>query len=161
MSPDPTWLKHTSDLQKIRPGYFLTRPEEIFFDLKGNKLKNLTFLGEIFQIQTKTIDGWLNPTQAAKFWPGPITTDHPLYYLFISLLALVSNNKLRPELFVFQDSFHGWKLNHKSPTMDFSFRFFAKTLVLISKIFTWRKLLIRNLVWLFRWGCWTNMFRYV
>jgi len=31
-----------------------------FFDPKGKKLKNLTFLGEIFQIQiqTQTIDGW-------------------------------------------------------------------------------------------------------
>jgi len=35
----------------------MTQPEEIFFDPKGKKLKNLTFLGEIFQIQTQTING--------------------------------------------------------------------------------------------------------
>jgi len=34
-----------------------TQPEVIFFDPKGKKLKNLTFLGEIFQIQTQTISG--------------------------------------------------------------------------------------------------------
>jgi len=28
-----------------------------FFDLKGKKLKTLTFLEEIFQIQTQTING--------------------------------------------------------------------------------------------------------
>jgi len=50
-----------------RPRYFLTRPEDIFFDPKGKKLKNLKFLGEIFQIQMA------DPTWVKKFWPGPIT----------------------------------------------------------------------------------------
>jgi len=31
----------------------LTRPDEIYFDAQGKKLKNLGFLGEIFQTQTK------------------------------------------------------------------------------------------------------------
>jgi len=35
----------------------LSDPDKIFFDPKGKKLKNLTFLGEIFQIQTQTING--------------------------------------------------------------------------------------------------------
>jgi len=41
----------------------LTRPEDIFFDPKGEKLKNFTFLGEIFQIQTQTINGWPDMTR--------------------------------------------------------------------------------------------------
>jgi len=40
------------------------------------------FLGEIFQIQTQTINGWPDPSHkkltrpdlGQKFWPGPITT---------------------------------------------------------------------------------------
>jgi len=32
------------------------------------------FLGEIFQIQTKTINGWPYPTRVKNFWPGPITS---------------------------------------------------------------------------------------
>jgi len=59
--------------RQTRPwrGYFLTRPEEIFFDPKVKKMKNLTFLGEIFQ--TQTIDGWPNLIRVKIFWPGPIT----------------------------------------------------------------------------------------
>jgi len=37
-----------------------------FFDLKGKKLKNLVFLGEIFQNQTQTIDCWPDSTRATK-----------------------------------------------------------------------------------------------
>jgi len=33
----------------------LTWPKEILFDLMGKKIKNLGFLGEIFQTQTQTI----------------------------------------------------------------------------------------------------------
>jgi len=40
--------------------------------LRGKKLKNLMFLGEIFQIQSQTINGWPDPSHK-KFWPGPIT----------------------------------------------------------------------------------------
>jgi len=46
----------------LRPGYFPTWPEDILFDPKGKKLKNLTFWGEIFQIQTQTINGWPDPS---------------------------------------------------------------------------------------------------
>jgi len=35
----------------------LTRPEEIFFEPIGKKLKNLGFLGEIFQTQAQTKNG--------------------------------------------------------------------------------------------------------
>jgi len=62
----PTVNKWPTPLQ---PGTF--RPEEIFFDPKGKKLKNLTFLGEIFQIQTQTLNGWPDLTRATKIWPNP------------------------------------------------------------------------------------------
>jgi len=63
---------------RLQPKYFPTQPEEIFFDTKGKKLKILTFLGEIFQIQTQTINGRPDPshkklTRVKNFWPGPIT----------------------------------------------------------------------------------------
>jgi len=76
--PDPTWAYFWPAVYKrptrLWPGYFLTRPEEIFFDPKRKKLNNLTFLGEIFQIPTQTMNGWPDPTRATKNWPGPITT---------------------------------------------------------------------------------------
>jgi len=97
----------------LRPGYFPTWPEEIFFDPKGKKLKNLTFfifyfyfclfflvssefnhdrhftvlagnnflfiflyifvvtrIGDTFQIQTQTINGWPEPQKIDPTWPG-------------------------------------------------------------------------------------------
>jgi len=86
--PDPTQAHFWPAVNKwpirLWPGYFPTRPEAIFFDRKRKKLKNLTFLGELFEIQTQTINGWPNPTrpepqkiyptQVKNFWPGPITT---------------------------------------------------------------------------------------
>jgi len=67
MGPDPTrayfWSAVNKRPSRLCPGCFLNRPKEIFFDIKGEKLKNLTFLGEIFQTQTQTIDGWPNPGQ--------------------------------------------------------------------------------------------------
>jgi len=56
---------------RLQPKYFPTWPEEFFFDSKGKKLKNLTFLVDTFQIQTQTINGWPNPTRATKNWPDP------------------------------------------------------------------------------------------
>jgi len=58
MHTDPTWPDnafdpHNKKLIRLRPWYFLTWPEEIFFDAKGKILKYLGFLGEIFQTQTK------------------------------------------------------------------------------------------------------------
>jgi len=81
MGPDPTrayiWLTFNKRLTRLWPGYFSTQPEAIFFDPKGKKLKNLTFLGEIFQILTQTINGWpdltrpepqkIDPTRVKKF----------------------------------------------------------------------------------------------
>jgi len=62
MGPDPTrayfWPTVNKRPTRLWPGYFPTRPEAIFFDPKGKKLKNLTFLEEIFEIQTQTINGW-------------------------------------------------------------------------------------------------------
>jgi len=37
----------------------------------GKKLKNLTFLGEIFQIQTQTINGCSDLTRSKIFDPDP------------------------------------------------------------------------------------------
>jgi len=78
MGPDPTRAYFRPAVNKrptrLWPGYFPTRPEAIFFYRKGKKLKILTFLGEIFQILTQTINGWPNPTRVKIFWPGPITT---------------------------------------------------------------------------------------
>jgi len=65
MGPDPTrayfWPAVNKRPTRLQPGYFLTWPEEIFFDPKGKKLKKSTFLGEIFPIQTQTINGWPDP----------------------------------------------------------------------------------------------------
>jgi len=79
MGPDPTrayfWPAVNKRPTRLWPGYFPTQPEEIFSDpLKGKKFKNLMFLGEIFPIQTQTINGWPDPTQVKNFWPGPITS---------------------------------------------------------------------------------------
>jgi len=83
MGPDPTrpdstrayfWPAVSKRPTRLRPGYFPTQPEEIFFDPKGKNLKNLMFLGQIFQIQTQTINGWPDPTRVKNFWPGPITS---------------------------------------------------------------------------------------
>jgi len=64
----------TFELQYMRPTrlwprYFLFQPEEIFFVWR-EKLKNLTFLGEI--LQTQTINGWTNP--------GPKFMTHTHHY---------------------------------------------------------------------------------
>jgi len=61
--------KHTFDLQlkRSQPGYFLTRPNEIFLTWRGKIWKIWGFLWEIFQTQTK--DGWPNTTRATKNWP--------------------------------------------------------------------------------------------
>jgi len=82
MGPDPTRAYFWTAINKrptcLWPGYFPTQPEEIFFDPKG---KNLTFLGEIFRIQTQTINGWPNPShikltrpypESKKFDPGRV-----------------------------------------------------------------------------------------
>jgi len=75
MGPDPTWAYFwpavIKRLTQLRPGYFSTRPEETFFDPKGKKLKKLTFLGEIFQTQTQTINGWPDLSHKKLTWPDP------------------------------------------------------------------------------------------
>jgi len=73
--PYPTrayfWPAVNKKLTRLIPGYFLTRPEDIFFNPKQKKLKNLTFLEEIFQIQTQTTNGWPDPTWVKNFDPNP------------------------------------------------------------------------------------------
>jgi len=84
MDPDPTrayfWPAVNKRLTQLWPRYFPTRPKAIFFDPKGKKLKNSMFLGEIFEIQTQTINGWPNPTwpEPQKLtWPGKIFDPDP------------------------------------------------------------------------------------
>jgi len=64
------------------PGYFLTKPEKIFFEPKGKKMKNLTFLGEIFQ--TQTIRWLTKPDPVQIFWPRPITTAYRYFFNYDS-----------------------------------------------------------------------------
>jgi len=76
--PGPTqayfWLVVNKRLPPlIRVLFDLTQRD--FFDPKRKKLKNLTFLGDIFQIQTQTISGLPNPTRATKNWPDPSLKD--------------------------------------------------------------------------------------
>jgi len=75
MGPDPTrayfWPTVNKRPTRLWLEYFLTWPEDIFFDPKGKNLKKLAFLREIFQTQTK--DGRSDPTRATKIdptWPG-------------------------------------------------------------------------------------------
>jgi len=72
MGPDPTqayfWIAVNKRPTRLRPGYFLTWTEEIFFDPK----EKLTFLVEIFQIQTQTINGWPNTNRVTKNRPDPV-----------------------------------------------------------------------------------------
>jgi len=49
MGPDPSILLTRSKSEVDLP---LTRPEEIVFDSREKNMKNLTFLGKIFQTQT-------------------------------------------------------------------------------------------------------------
>jgi len=63
----------------------MTRPDEIFFDPKGNKLKNLVFFGKIFlkpevtdPTQPDSSNKKNDPTRqgSKRFDPDPITTDN-------------------------------------------------------------------------------------
>jgi len=56
MGPDPT---HTLDANQPLTRVPFVPTRRYFFDPKGKKLKNLTFLVEIFQ--TQTLDGWPDP----------------------------------------------------------------------------------------------------
>jgi len=71
MDPDQTrayfWPAVNKVQTRLWAGYFLTRLDEIFFDLKGKKLKQLRFLGEIFQIHRWQTD----QTQADHQKIGP------------------------------------------------------------------------------------------
>jgi len=84
---------------RLRSGYFPTRHEAIFFDPKGKKLKNLKFLGEIFEIQSQTINGWTDPTRPGSklIDPDPSLFEIRLHY---NVMAKYLNcwNKLLPLL---------------------------------------------------------------
>jgi len=75
---------------------------KIFF---WKKLKNLTFLGEIFQTQTQTKGGWPDPTRVKKFWPGPFTNT----YLDTIFEICCCTNKL--------DLLFCWNASAKKPTL--------------------------------------------
>jgi len=79
---------------RLWPRYFPTRPKAIFFYPKGKKLKNLTFLGEIFKIQIQTIKVWPDPTRVKKFWTGPITKKDYLDFLSTQNVFLSLNKWL-------------------------------------------------------------------
>jgi len=68
MGPDPTrayfWPAVKKEANTPLTRVIFDQAQEIFFD---PKLKNLMFLGKIFQ--TQTIDGWPYPTRATKNWP--------------------------------------------------------------------------------------------
>jgi len=85
--PDPTrayfWPATNKKLSRLWPQDCLTPvlsdpTRRDFFDPRGKKLKNLTFLGEIFQIQTQTINGWPDLNRVKNFWPGPITNHNKM-----------------------------------------------------------------------------------
>jgi len=77
MGPDPTRAYFWPAVNK-RPTQVLFDPTwRDFFWPEGEKLKKLTFLGEIFQIKTQTIDGWPDPTRAAKNWPDKFFDPNP------------------------------------------------------------------------------------
>jgi len=63
MGPDPTRAYFWPAVSKSQVLFDPTRRD--FFWSEGKKLKNLTFLGKIFQTQKRTIDGWPD-----MIWPG-------------------------------------------------------------------------------------------
>jgi len=67
----------------------LTRPEEIFLT-QGKKFKNLTFIGEISQIQPQTINGWPDTSHNKLTQPDPgqkfLTWTH--HYAIVPQLVL-------------------------------------------------------------------------
>jgi len=100
--PDPTrayfWPAVNKRPTRLLPEYFPTQPEEIFFDPKGKKLKNLTFLGEIFQIQTQIINGWPNPSHKKLTQPDPgqkfLTQTHHYLSTMATQLAFVCQTQI-------------------------------------------------------------------
>jgi len=83
MGPDQArayfWPTVNKRLTRLRPGYFLTRPKEIFFDQKGKKWKIWHFRGNFPNSNPNhKWQTWPDPkhkklTWPKKFWPGPIT----------------------------------------------------------------------------------------
>jgi len=76
--PDPTWAYFWPSVYKrptrLWPRYFLTRPEENFFDSKGKNWKIWRFWGKYSKLKLKL---WMadpaqpDPTQVKNFWPRP------------------------------------------------------------------------------------------
>jgi len=63
MGCDPTrayfWPAENEMPTCLRPRNFKNQPEDIFFGTEGKKIEKFdVLLGEIFQIQTQTKDGW-------------------------------------------------------------------------------------------------------
>jgi len=88
--PDPTLAYFWPAVNKGQPafdlGTFWPNPNRFFWP-KRKKIENLIFLGEIFQIQTQTINGWHDPSHKklirpdlgqkiltqTHHWSGPIS----------------------------------------------------------------------------------------
>jgi len=105
MGPDPTrtffWPAVNKRPTRLWTGCFLTLPDDIFFYPKGKLLKNLIFLGEIFQIHTQTKDGWPDPTRATIIWPDPTRVKNfcflwPATLLLFNGLLLKAESKKSP-----------------------------------------------------------------
>jgi len=69
-----------------------------FFDSKGSKLKNLVFLGEIFQTQNQTKVGWPQPEQKKLTRPrskisdpDPSLSEIQVWFIFEKLLDCFCN----------------------------------------------------------------------
>jgi len=93
----PELLLTHSNKQEANPPLtkapFWPVPKIFFLTRRVKKLKNLVFLGEIFQNQPQTIDGWPDPTGVKNFWPGSITSFGSMVNSF-SLLAWTVKNDL-------------------------------------------------------------------
>jgi len=84
MGPDPTrayfWPAVNKRPTRLRPRYFLTRPEEIFFDTKDKIEKFDVFRGNCRNSNpnhkwlTRPEPQKIKPTRVKNFWPGPITS---------------------------------------------------------------------------------------
>jgi len=103
MGPDPTrayfWPVVNKRPTCLWPRYFPTRPKAIFFYPKGKKLKNLTFLGEIFQILTQTINGWSDPTRPEPQKIDPTQPGSKFFDPDPSLVECLSPKTARVKMF--------------------------------------------------------------
>jgi len=109
MGPGPTrgyfWATKIRGRPVFDTGTFWPNLKRLFWP-KGKKLKNLGFLVEIFQTQTRTKDGWHDPTWVKNFCPGHITIKillHVNYHITDESLHMgtyIFQPKIVPFLFI-------------------------------------------------------------